>query len=58
MLRNNYLFPLTHASNSATPTRIVHFYLELMIKLEFCVSKQRWDDNVTLSPLKEKAAMT
>jgi hypothetical protein len=35
MLRNNYLFSLTHDSNSATPTRIVHFYLELMVKLDF-----------------------
>ena len=40
MLRNNSLFPLTHVPNSATPTRIIHFFIALMVKWEICVNKQ------------------
>ena len=41
MLRNNVLFPLTHASNTATPARINHFFRNLTDKQEICVTKQR-----------------
>jgi len=41
MLRNNSLFRLTHASHTAKPARIVHFFLAFLVKLEICVTKQR-----------------
>lgn len=41
MLRNNALFPLPHTCDTPMPTRNVHFFLALMIKLEICVTKQR-----------------
>ena len=49
MLRIHSLFPLTHASNSASLARNVPFFIALMVKLEFCVTKQRWQAKLPLA---------
>jgi hypothetical protein len=40
MLRKNSLLPLPHDSHAAKPTRIVHFLLVFLVKLEICETKQ------------------
>jgi len=47
MLRIHSLFPLTNTSNSASLARNVPFFIALMVKLEFFVTKQRSAKNET-----------